>query len=230
MLPNLDVDSEVRQRQLVHAIKRVYASTFSRRARERLKGSPYRLEEEKMAVIVQRIVGSDHGGRFYPTLAGVARSHDAGVASADQSPAGVAMVRLGLGPVGLDAEGCVRFDLRSTASPMGLAGIVAALGETQRELLALHLKAAADSHGAAMMAETRLDLEVARADGTLDLLAAEPGFPLREILDELLTAGHHGMGSPVEIEFAVDLSQQPPEEPRWFALLQIRPAVSRRRA
>ena len=62
--------------QLVLAIKRVYASTFSQRAKSHLRATPYRLEEEKMAVILQRVVGARHGDRFYPDFAGVARSYN----------------------------------------------------------------------------------------------------------------------------------------------------------
>ncbi len=223
MLPNLDLDPEVRLQQLLHAIKRVYASTFSRRAQERLEGSPHRLEEEKMAVLVQRIVGSDHGGRFYPTLAGVARSTDGLTAARNRCAGGVVAVRLGLGPVDLNDESGVRLERSMDAAPMRFEAVAAALTQKQRQLSALHLSAAADSHGPATMAETCFGIDVARSDGTLDLLAAASDFPLCEILDELMTAGHHGVGTPVELEFAVDLSQPPPDEARWFALLQIRP-------
>ena len=58
------------------AIKRVYASTFSAHAKAYLRTTPYRLEEEKMAVILQKVVGGAHGPRFYPDFAGVARSHN----------------------------------------------------------------------------------------------------------------------------------------------------------
>ena len=76
MLANDHADPDVRLAQLQAAIKRVYASTFSRHAKAYLSATPYRLEEEKMAVILQQLVGSPHGPRFYPTFAGVARSHN----------------------------------------------------------------------------------------------------------------------------------------------------------
>jgi hypothetical protein len=76
MLPNDHEREDVRLRQLLTAIKRVYASTFSRAAKRYLDETPYRLEEEKMAVVLQRVVGGRHGQRFYPDLAGVARSHN----------------------------------------------------------------------------------------------------------------------------------------------------------
>ena len=65
---------EVITRQALAAVKAVYASTFTRAAKAYLRATTYRLEEEKMAVILQRIVGSSHDMRFYPTFSGVARS------------------------------------------------------------------------------------------------------------------------------------------------------------
>ena len=68
MLANRHPDLSVRVEQLGEAIKRVYASTYSQHAKRYVKATPYRLEEEKMAVIVQRLVGSAHGARFYPDI------------------------------------------------------------------------------------------------------------------------------------------------------------------
>ena len=68
MLGNHDRDIEVRLRQLTEAIKRVYASTFSQHAKAYVRATPYRLEEEKMAVLIQQVVGTAHGQRYYPGL------------------------------------------------------------------------------------------------------------------------------------------------------------------
>jgi len=75
MIPNR---GSLRRRlaDLVDAVKTVYASTFSRQAKAFLRMTPFRLEQEKMAVIIQKIVGTTHGHRFYPDFAGVARSHN----------------------------------------------------------------------------------------------------------------------------------------------------------
>jgi hypothetical protein len=180
-----------------------------------------------MAVIVQRIVGSDHAGRFYPTLAGVGHfpAPDGGAAADHEG--GIAALRLGLGPVGLDGGGTLRIGPRQVASPCQLEVIGRALARTQQELVALDLGAVGDSRHEAAMVETRFGLDVAETDGTLERLASTSGFPLCEILEELLTEGNHGMGAPVEIEFAVDL-RSPPDEPGWFGLLQIRPVGLRR--
>src|SRR5439155_16912312 len=73
MLANDDPDFGARMHRLVHAIKRVYASTFMRRAKDYLHATPYRLEEEKMAVILQKVVGERHGCRYYPDFSRVPR-------------------------------------------------------------------------------------------------------------------------------------------------------------
>src|SRR5258706_10264432 len=66
MLPNNHRDPRVRLRQLVAAVRRVYASTFLCQAKDHLRATPYRLEEEKMAVAIQKVLGTTHGDRFYP--------------------------------------------------------------------------------------------------------------------------------------------------------------------
>src|SRR5439155_2382621 len=76
MLANQDPDLDMRLQQLMEAIKRVYASTFSRHAKAYVRATPYRLEEEKMAVILQQVVGAIHGQRFYPDFSGVVRSRN----------------------------------------------------------------------------------------------------------------------------------------------------------
>ncbi|MGD0417531.1 MAG: PEP/pyruvate-binding domain-containing protein, partial [Terriglobales bacterium] len=76
--PQVDpqADSEDRLAALSEAIRRVYASTFSRHAKAYVRATPYRLEEEKMAVILQQVVGTPHGERFYPDFSGVVRSRN----------------------------------------------------------------------------------------------------------------------------------------------------------
>jgi CheY-like chemotaxis protein len=76
MLANDNPDIQVRLEQLLEAIKLVYASTFSQHAKAYVRATPYRLEEEKMAVILQQVVGAPHADRFYPDFSGVVRSRN----------------------------------------------------------------------------------------------------------------------------------------------------------
>jgi hypothetical protein len=245
MLPNNHPFLEVRLQQLLTAVKRVYASTFSSHSKAYIRATPYRLEEEKMAVILQRIVGATHGPRFYPDFSGVARSHDV-YARPPQSPAdGVAAVALGLGRTVVEGGSCLRFCPRYPRHASGMA-VEEALSASQRSFWALDLEGGTDGR----LRETAFDLEAAGCDGTLAAVAStyspenhalydgvsRPGnpvvtfapilkqglVPLGEVLDRLLELGAWGMGAPVEIEFAVNLSV-PRARPKEFGFLQLRP-------
>ncbi|MEO6326229.1 MAG: PEP/pyruvate-binding domain-containing protein [Thermoanaerobaculia bacterium] len=245
MLANNEPGLDARLNRLLDAIRLVYASTFSARAKRYLKATPYRLEEERMAVILQRIVGADHGGRFYPDFAGVARSHNFYPVPPQTAADGVAAVALGFGRTVVDGGNCVRFCPRAPLQPSPYSSADDVLDNSQRSFWALRLATAR---------EESFDLSVAERDGTLHALgssystendAVSDGlsragirlvsfapvlkhglFPLGPLLHELLDMGSAGMGAPVEIEFAVNLSARP----REFGFLQMRPlALSRER-
>ena len=109
MLPNNDPDLDVRWKQLADAIKRVYASTFARHAKDYLAMTSYRLEEEKMAVMIQELVGVKHKDRFYPDFAGVARSWNFYPEPGHAAEDGVVAVALGMGRTVVDGSPCLRF-------------------------------------------------------------------------------------------------------------------------
>jgi CheY-like chemotaxis protein len=254
MLPNDHPSLERRLQDLLDAIRRVYASTFSRRAKAYLAGSPYRLEEEKMAVIIQRIVGARHGERFYPEVAGVARSHNFYPFGPLQTADGIAAVALGLGEAVVAGDLCVRFCPRYPQYQVPVASARDLLQNSQRRFYALPLGGGRAGERRPFALET-YGLDAAEADGTLaavgstyspenDVLydgISRPGvrvvtcapilkdrvFPLAELLVQLLDIGTEATGAPVEIEFAVNLST-PPGAPREFGFLQLRPvALSR---
>lgn len=253
MLPNTDPDPDRRLAQLQAAIKAVYASAFSQRAKTYLEASPYRLEEEKMAVIVQRVVGSRHADRFYPDVSGVARSYDFYPVAPAQAEDGVVSVALGLGRTVVRGEAAHSFSPRypRQVRPTTLEQL---LEVSQHEFWSLVLDTGGDRDRPDLW-ERRFPLSVAEADGTLGPVAstydpdneavydglARPGirvvtfapllkyglFPLPEALELLLRVCSHGMAGPVEIEFAVNLSL-PKDKPKEFACLQVRPmALSR---
>ena len=95
MLPNDHPDPAVRLEELIQAIKAVYASTFSRHSKTFLEATPYRLEEEAMAVIVQKLVGQERDGLFFPDVSGVARSFNYYPTAPMTSADGIAAVALG---------------------------------------------------------------------------------------------------------------------------------------
>ena len=230
----------------VLAIKRVYASTFCQHARAYLKATPYRLEEEKMAVILQRIVGRAHGLRFYPDFSGVARSHNFYPTPPLSAADGIVAVALGMGRAVVEGGACLRFSPRHPRSIQQFSSVEEMVETTQREFWALPLQGGSADGG---MREAAYDLACAEADGTLAAVAssysaeneavydglARPGarlvtfapvlkqglFPLPEVLATLMEAGERGMGTPVEIEFAVSLAAAGRE--REFGFVQMRP-------
>jgi len=254
MLGNDHPFLEVRLDRLIRAVKRVYASIFSRHAKAYIRATPYRLEEEKMAVIVQKVVGAAHGPRFYPDFAGIARSHNFYPTPPLAAEDGIAAVALGLGRTVVEGGNCLRFCPRYPRQVAQLSSVDEALQSSQRAFWALDLVRgpAGDERGTG---ETRFDLEAAEADGTLDALAStyseedhavhdgtsrvgvrvvtfapilkQGAFPLAAILGRVLEIGAWGMAGPVEAEFAVSLSRSL-ATPSEFGLLQLRPlALSR---
>jgi CheY-like chemotaxis protein len=248
MLGN-QADSETRFNELCEAIKLVYASTFSQHAKAYVRATPYRLEEEKMAVILQQVVGTTHGPRFYPDFSGVVRSHNFYPIEPMTFSDGIAAVALGLGHTVVDGGKCMSFCPRYPRNLLQFSSVEDILANTQTEFCALDLDGVPHGGGPAHLREVRFGLDMAEADGTLHAVAStysadnhavydglsRPGarvvtfapmlkhglFPLPNILEVLVRAGEDALGNPVEIEFAVRLPQG--EEPAEFGFLQIRP-------
>ena len=235
---------------VIRAVKRVWASTYSAHAKSYVRATPYRLEEEKMAVILQEVVGAPHGGRFYPHFAGVARSHNSYPTPPLRAEDGIVAVALGLGRWVVEGGTCLRFSPRHPRHVPQLSSVEEALEGSPAEFWALDL-AEMDPDGGS---ERRFPMSTAEADGTLAAVAstyspdddtisdgtARPGprvvtfapvlkqglFPLPEVIEELLRVSSRGMGSPVEIEFAVELGSG--GRTHRFGFLQLRPlTVSR---
>ena len=249
MLGNQQASLDTRLNELSEAIKRVYASTFSQHAKAYVRATPYRLEEEKMAVILQQVVGNLHGQRFYPDFSGVVRSHNFYPVAPMTFADGIAAVALGLGRTVVDGGKCINFCPRYPRNLLQFSSVEDILANTQTEFCALELDGVADASAPGHLREARFGLDVAEADGTLNAVGStysadnqvvydglsRPGsrvvtfapmlkhglFPLAPILEVLVRAGEDALGNPVEIEFAVSLPRG--EEPAEFGFLQIRP-------
>jgi CheY-like chemotaxis protein len=249
MLGNRQASLEARLDELSEAIKRVYASTFSQHAKAYVRATPYRLEEEKMAVILQRVVGTVHGPRFYPDFSGVVRSHNFYPVAPMTFADGIAAVALGLGRTVVDGGKCLTFCPRFPQNLLQFSSVEDILANTQTEFCALELDGVPHGGEPGHLGEARFGLDVAEADDTLYPVAStysadnhalydglsRPGarvvtfapmlkhglFPLATILDVLVRAGEDALGNPVEIEFAVRLPRG--DEPAEFGFLQIRP-------
>ncbi len=139
MLANRHRSLDVRLAQLLEAIKRVYASTFFATARDYLAATPYRIEEERMAILVQELVGSEHGTLFYPTLSGVASSYNYYPFSRMRPEDGVALIALGLGKSVVEGFEALRFCPRHPQVLPQLSSPHDALQNAQRKFYALDL-------------------------------------------------------------------------------------------
>ncbi|HLX12194.1 MAG TPA: PEP/pyruvate-binding domain-containing protein [Bacteroidota bacterium] len=253
MIPNNHANPDVRLRDLLSAIKRVYASTYSQAAKEYTRHSMYRLEEEKMAVIIQKVVGSAHGKRFYPDFSGVAKSFNFYPMPPQVASDGITSVALGLGQMVVDGGASVTFCPKYPEQLFQFAEIDDAVTNSQRDFFAIDLDTKSGSINADTGDVTRAyPLSIAETDGTLGYVGSTYSpenesihdglsrqgtrlvtfapilkrkvIPLPEILDMALDIGSSGMGSPVEIEFAVKMGS-PDGAPTEFGLLQMRPLV-----
>jgi hypothetical protein len=257
MIPNAG-DAATRLRELLTAIRRVYASTFFHAAREYVKVTSLHVDDEKMAVIVQQMVGARHGDRFYPEISGVARSWNFYPAGSQRPDEGIASVALGLGKTIVEGGVTVRFCPRY---PDNLAQFFSpddAIRHHQRTFYALDMSGRAiDDCDVTDERIVAFPLSAAEEDGTLHWVAStysadndavyegigRPGarvvtfapilrnrlVPLAAAIDFLNELGSWGIGAPVEMEFALDLSHAAAGRAR-LAVLQMRPLVLSREA
>lgn len=258
MLPNNHPDPEERFGQLCRAVKAVFASTYSDEARAYIARTPYSIEEEKMAVLIQEVVGQAHGDRFYPHIGGVAVSYNHYPVGRQRAEEGLAMVALGLGHMIVKGGMGIQFSPSSPAILPQLGSAQDYLQHTQRTFAAIDLSRA-DVDWKKRDGVTRsYELADAEADGTLGLVGSVycpdddvvrddlqqhgtrlvtfhnvlkwEAIPLAPALAELLSLVREGLGSAVEIEFAVDAGSwgkpsSRPREPTLY-LLQVRPQAT----
>ena len=253
MLPNNHSDDDARLQELLAAVKRVYASTFGQSAKRYIESTPYRLEEEKMAVIVQKLVGSPRGRRFYPDFAGSASSHNYYPTGPMAAADGIASVALGLGVQVMEGGKALRFSPKYPQHVIQFSTVEEILNNSQTDFYVLELPDQDDdSDHLKEIKLAQVDLKVAENDNTLALVASTYSqennkvydgvsrhgprivsfapilkhgrFPLPEILQVILKFGTRGMSSPVEIEFAVNRRHGEAEHDE-FCVLQMRPMV-----
>ncbi len=255
MLPNNHGSLDVRLRQLIEAIKLIYASTYfgSPKAFSRRVG--HRSEEEKMAVIIQKLVGRPSGRYFYPAISGVAQSHNYYPFGPMKPEEGIATIALGLGKTVMEGEKALRFSPRHPQLLPQRSTLKDILDTSQRFFYSLKLEGPYPDPG------IREDVNLAKREvvdaPNDDAVRALSGyflpnegriresydpagypvltfsqilkydlFPLAPLLTEVLALGQDGMGCPVELEFAVDLHRGEGERP-GFAFLQLRPMTAR---
>lgn len=254
MLPNNHPDVEVRLKQLADAVKMVYASVFYQAPKEYVRNTYYRIEEEKMAVIVQELAGEQHGDIFYPVVSGVGQSHNFYPTEPIKPSDGLCHVALGLGKTIVDGENIYRFSPRFPKRNPPYSSTGEFLKMSQSHFYALDLsRTDIEVEADEGFSLRRLDLPRAEEDGTLFYVAstfsrhdgrirntiAVEGpriltfanilknriVPLSDILTELLELGKASFGTDVEIEFALNIHGTREQASAQFFFLQIRPMV-----
>jgi hypothetical protein len=255
ILPNNHVDLQTRLQQLIEAIKLVYASTYFQGPKAFSKRVGHRTEEEKMAVIVQRLVGEQYGGFFYPAISGIAQSYNYYPFDRMKPEEGIATIVMGLGKMVMEGQKALRFSpyypqllpQRSTVDDI-LANAQQRFYALKMDAASVHLglkedttlekrqvNAAVEELPMQLLASTYIPeehriRESAALQGYRILTFAQVlkhhSLPLADVLKALLQIGQQGMGCPVELEFSVNLGPNRNAQVD-FAILQLRPMTAR---
>ncbi len=253
MIP-LTANEDQMLRLLGKAIKSVYASVFFASSRAYIQASSNLLSEEKMAVIIQDVCGSEDSGYFFPTISGVARSLNFYPIGDERPEDGIVNLAFGLGKMVVEGGLTLRFSPKHPQSILQLSTPEMALRDTQREMYALNLKPeefktslddainlqrfeinkvrhfrnlryVASTWDMQNQRISDSTFEEGRKIITFSQILKYGTLPLAEILSDLLAMGEQEMRTPVEIEFAVNMDV-PYGEDRIFNFLQIRPIVN----
>ena len=251
MIPYLE-DKEEMLRMLGDAVKGVYASVFYKDSKAYMQATSNVIDQEKMAVILQEVVGTQHGDRYYPSISGVARSLNYYPIGEEKAEEGTVSLALGLGKYIVDGGLTLRVCPYHPNQVLQTSEMEIALRETQTQFYALDLKNKGENFslddGFNLL---KLPVKEAEKDGALQYIASTydpydmvirdgiyPGgrkvitfanilqhevFPLAKILQLAQEYGQREMARPVEIEFAVTLNVQ--NKSGVFYLLQVRPMV-----
>ena len=252
IIPNNHTDIEVRYRQLETAVKLVYASIFTDSAQAYFDAVNYKIEEEKMAVVIQELIGHDYNDKYYPSVSGVALSYNYYPISYMKPEDGFSVAAVGLGMYVVGGENSFRFC--PNYPQINPTSMKDQIRDSQKKFYAIDLTKTefdliADGEDAAIK---KFRIKDAEQDGTLEHSVSTynienddlvPGIqqkgprvvdfanilkynylPLAETLQILLKLFKEAMGSPVEIEYAVDLEKGENGLPTFY-LLQIKPLI-----
>ncbi len=251
MIPNHELDEDARFRRLTEAVKLVWASTFFSEAKSYLISTGLEPGSERMAVVVQEVVGHRYGPRFYPTLSGVARSFNHYPTGSAHPDEGVVSLALGLGKTIVDGGLTWTYNPRWPAAPPPFNSLGELLKFTQTRFWAVNM---GETPAPDPIRETEWlvnpELSSAEADGTLRYLAStydpgsdrmQPGLgpvgaraltfapllssrilPFNSVVERLLALAKETLDSEVEIELAATLD---PDGglPMYIGCLQVRP-------
>ncbi|MBP3353640.1 MAG: phosphoenolpyruvate synthase [Bacteroidales bacterium] len=252
MVPYIE-DKELMLKLLKDAIKGVYASVYYSDSKAYMEATSNIIDQEKMAIILQEVVGNMYDKRFYPSFSGVGRSLNYYPINDEKPEDGVVDVAVGLGKYIVDGGRSLRFSPKHPNSVLQTSTMEMALSDTQTRFYALDMEnveknfsvddgfniqklsiADADADGSLYgMVSTYDYVDQVIRDGYYDEgrkvvtfanILKHDMFPLAKIMDMMLTYGKSEMGRPVEIEFAGNLKGGENGKGELY-WLQIRPIV-----
>ncbi|MDP7266499.1 MAG: PEP/pyruvate-binding domain-containing protein [Candidatus Thermoplasmatota archaeon] len=252
LLPNNSENIEERMELLCSAIKLVYASTYFHDAKTYIESTSQKVEEEKMGVVIQKLVGDVHGDRFHPLFSGAGVSRNYYPLPPLKRDSGIASVAIGLGKMVVDGGKVLSFSPENPRIFPGFSTTGEILQNSQRQFYCVDLARRDFDLTEGEDATLRIvNISDAKKDGILDLTASvyNPNddiirdgpyheghkvitfagilkyerYPLANILRNLLEIGSRSLGGSVEIEFAVSNGRDDQLE---FHILQIRPIIS----
>ena len=250
MIPYL-ADKYAMLQMLACAIKGVYASVFYRDSKAYMTATSNVIDQEKMAVILQEVVGHQYGNRFYPNFSGVLRSINYYPIGDEQADEGIASLALGLGKYIVDGGQTLRVSPYHPHQVLQTSEMETALRETQTQfyaldmqhvgedfkvddgfnILKLRVKDAEADHALNFIASTYDPYDQVIRDGLYDGgrkiisfagVLQQDVFPLPQLLQMTMRYGAAEMRRPIEVEFACNLNA---DRTGSFFLLQIRPIV-----
>ena len=255
MVPNCAPNLAERTDMVLEAIKLVFASTFHRKARSYLKSTGNRMEDEKMAIIIQDVIGESHNNFYYPTFAGNLRTYNFYPFDRIKRKDGIANLALGLGKTVMGGERSLRYSPRYPKILPQFYNRRSILASSQSHFYAIKLDCRENNSLSGREDDylERLPLRSSEEHGTLEMVASvycleseafneslhKKGpriitfanilkcrtIPLSRILKDMIKFGRKGMGCEVEIEFAVNIPLDKTKSPT-FAILQIRPLIT----
>ena len=230
MIPHL-TDKRAMLKQLSDAIKGVYASVFFTDSKAYMQATSNVIDQEKMAVIIQEVVGSTHDGYFYPSFSGVGRSLNYYPVNEERAEDGVCEIAVGLGKYIVDGGMALRFSPKHPRNVLQTSTLDLALRDTQTTFYAINESEAVENfkvddgfnitrlrvQDAAMQGHLKYmvstynpfdemivdnDMGRGRKVVTFANILSHEVFPLAKIADSMLHKGQLAMNRPVEIEFA----------------------------
>lgn len=254
ILPNNHPSLKKRLRQLTDAVKLIYASVFYASPKQYAKNADIRIEEEKMAVLIQELVGEQHGEIYYPLISGVAQSYNFYPYSHLKPEDGIVSLVLGFGKAIVEGEQAFRFSPRYPQMNPPYAGPAEFIKKSQNTFYVLnlkktaqailspddssnyekhHLTRAADDQvlqniGSTYSVDNDCIIDNIHANGpkliTFAPILKQGLLPLNDIIKDLLEMGKKSFGCEVEIEFALNVPQDE-SKAKEFYFLQIRPMI-----